>query len=62
MMINTIYGEMDDSVLQRVDQRAETDSEIVEAVEYWFHNELVHRSVHLTLKRNISANGEATAF
>lgn len=62
MMINTIYGEMDESALERVDQRMENDNEIVEAVEYWLNGELVHRSVHLTLKRNVSSQGETATF
>jgi hypothetical protein len=38
----------------------ENDNERAEWVEYWLDGELVHRSVHLTLKK-YSLTGEAIA-
>jgi hypothetical protein len=49
-MIATIHGEMDESLLRRVDGVLDNDHEHTTWVEYWRGEELVHRSVHVTLK------------
>jgi len=58
--VSTTKGEMDDSLLEKREGVDENDNERAEWVEYWLDGELVHRSVHLTLKK-YSLTGEAIA-
>jgi len=50
MMVNTIYGEMDEMLLEKKIGVIDNDVESTEWVEYWLDKELVHRSAHITLK------------
>jgi hypothetical protein len=50
---------MDVSLLEKREGSVDTDNETTNWVEYWLEGELVHRSVHMTLKRNVT--GEAVA-
>ena len=59
MLVNTTKGEMDDSLLEKREGSINTDNETTNWVEYWQTGELVHRSVDMTLKRNVT--GEAVA-
>jgi hypothetical protein len=59
MLVNTTKGEMDVSLLEKREGTIDTDNETTNWVEYWQTGELVHRSVHMTLKRNVT--GEAVA-
>jgi len=59
MLVTTTKGEMDDSLLEKREGTTDTDNETTSWVEYWLEGELVHRSVHMTLKRNVT--GEAVA-
>lgn len=59
MLVNTTKGEMDASLLEKREGTIDTDNETTNWVEYWLTDELVHRSVHMTLKRNVT--GEAVA-
>ena len=59
MLVNTTKGEMDDSLLEKREGTIDNDNETTSWVEYWQTGELVHRSVHMTLKRNVT--GEAVA-
>ena len=62
-MVNTIYGEMDEALLEKKEGVFEDDNEFTTWVEYWKDSELVHRSAHVTLKRTPSfAGGELTNF
>ena len=54
MIVTTTYGDMDDSLLERKDGLFEDDNELTTWVEYWKDAELVHRSVHVTLKKPIT--------
>ena len=56
-LVTTIHGEMDDSLLERKDVHFEDDNESTDAIEDWLNGELVHRSVHVTLKKNVLADG-----
>jgi len=58
--VSTTKGEMDESLLEKREGVDENDNERAEWVEYWLDGELVHRSVHLTLKK-YSLTGEAIA-
>jgi hypothetical protein len=54
---------MDDSLLNRKDGTFEDDNELTTWVEYWKDDELVHRSVHVTLKKSPAfAGGETAVF
>ena len=46
-MVTTIYGEMDESQLKKVEDVIDNDNELTTVTEYW---QLVHRSVHVTMK------------
>jgi len=50
-MISTTKGEMDEGLLKRVDGTVDNENELTTWVEYWDGEELVHRSVHITLKQ-----------
>jgi hypothetical protein len=54
LIVTTTYGDMDDSLLERKDGMFEDDNELTTWVEYWKDAELVHRSVHVTLKKPIT--------
>jgi len=45
---------MDDSLLEKKEGIIDTENETTRWVEYWQNNELVHRSVDMTLKRNVA--------
>jgi len=57
MLVTTTKGEMDVSLLEKREGTTDNDNETTNWVEYWLEGELVHRSVHMTLKRNVT--GEA---
>ncbi len=59
MLVTTTKGEMDVSLLEKREGSIDNDNETTNWVEYWLEGELVHRSVHMTLKRNVT--GEAVA-
>jgi hypothetical protein len=50
MLVTTIHGEMDDSLLVKKEGSLDNDIESTTWTEYWLDDELVHRSVHVTLK------------
>lgn len=62
MLINTTKGMMDDAVLEKREGVVDNDNEYTKWVEYWHNGELVHRSVHVHLKRNVLADGVAAAL
>ena len=57
MLVNTTKGEMDDSLLEKREGSLENDTETTSWVEYWLDGEMVHRSVHMVLKRSVFADG-----
>jgi hypothetical protein len=62
MLVTTTKGEMDDSLLERKDGFVDNDDEYTTWVEYWLEGELVHRSVHVTLKKTPALFAEAAAI
>lgn len=42
---------MDDSLLEHRSGTVDNDNELTTWNEYWLNDELVHRSVHVTLKK-----------
>jgi len=61
-LITTTKGEMDDSLLEKREGSVDNDNELTRWVEYWLDGELVHRSVHVHLKKNVFADGMAAMF
>jgi hypothetical protein len=61
-LVNTTKGEMDESLLEKREGSVDNDNEITTWVEYWLEGELVHRSVHVTLKKTVTLSAEAASF
>ena len=57
MIVTTTKGEMDDSLLEKREGSLDNDTETTSWVEYWIDGEMVHRSVHMALKRSVFADG-----
>ncbi len=47
---------MDEALLEKRDGAIESDNETTRWTEYWLDGELVHRSVHVTLRPQAVAN------
>ena len=58
-LVTTTKGEMEESLLEKREGSLDNDNETTTWVEYWLEGELVHRSVHVTLKKNVFADGIA---
>lgn len=58
-MINTTKGPMDENDLEKKVEVIDNDNERTTAIEYYLGDELVHRSVHVHLKRNVMLEGIA---
>mgnify|MGYP003349274360 CR=1 FL=1 len=50
-LITTTKGDMDESQLEKREGTVDNDDELTKWVEYWYEGELVHRSVHVHLKK-----------
>ena len=61
-LVNTTKGEMDDSLLEKKEGFVDNDNEYTPWVEYWLDGELVHRSVHVQLKKAVGLTVEAASF
>ena len=62
-MITTTKGDMDESLLEKREGSIDNDNEMTTWVEYWLDGELIHRSVHVTLKKVPSfAGGELASI
>ncbi len=61
-MITTTKGLMNESLLDKREGTIDNDNETTTWVEYWLGGELVHRSAHVTLKKNVSSAAEAASF
>lgn len=59
-LVTTTKGDMDDSLLEKKEGTIDNDNETTNWIEYWLDGELVHRSVHMTLKK-FTVTGEAVA-
>jgi hypothetical protein len=63
LIVTTTKGEMDDSFLEKKDGVVDNENEYTTWVEYWLDGELVHRSVHVQLKKPLPvATVEAAAI
>jgi hypothetical protein len=61
-LVFTTKGEMDDALLEKKEGVVDNEHEHTTWVEYWHQGELVHRSAHVTLKKNVVADGIAAAL
>lgn len=63
MIVTTTKGDMDDSLLEKREGAVDNENELTTWVEYWLDEELVHRSVHVTLKKVPTfAGGDTASF
>jgi hypothetical protein len=63
MLVNTTKGEMDEALLEKKEGTIDNENELTTWVEYWLEGELVHRSVHVTLKKMpVFAGAEAASI
>jgi len=58
-LVTTTKGDMEESLLEKKEGMVENDHEMTQWIEYWLEGELVHRSVHVVLKKNVLADGVA---
>jgi len=61
-LVTTTKGEMDESLLEKKEGFVDNDIEYTTWVEYWHEGELVHRSVHVTLKKSVALAAEAASL
>lgn len=61
-LVTTTKGDMDESLLEKLEGSVDNDNEYTTWVEYWLKGELVHRSAHVALKKNVSSAVEAASF
>jgi hypothetical protein len=62
-LITTTKGEMEESLLEKKTGFVDNENEYTTWVEYWLEGELVHRSVHVQLKKMPTFIGaEAASF
>lgn len=60
MLVTTIHGDMDDSLLEKREGVVDNEIEYTTWIEYHLNGELVHRSAHVTLKKMpVYADGTA---
>ena len=62
MNVSTTKGDMDESLLEKKEGSVDNDNEYTTWVEYWLEGELVHRSVHVQLKKSVELAVEAASF
>jgi len=62
MLVTTIHGEMDDALLAKKEGSLDNDVEFTTWTEYWLDDEMVHRSVHVTLKTSPFVQLEAASI
>ena len=61
-IVTTTHGDMDESLLRKVDGEIDNDNEHTTWVEYYLGEELVHRSVHVRLKTNVTLETAVNGF
>jgi hypothetical protein len=61
-LVTTTKGDMDDSLLEKKEGSVDNDNEYTTWTEYWLEGELVHRSVHVQLKKSVEMAVEAASF
>ena len=61
-LVNTTKGEMDEALLEKREGNVDNDDEYTTWVEYWLDGELVHRSVHVQLKKSVVLSAVSASF
>jgi len=61
-IVTTTKGDMDESLLEKREGSVDNDIEYTTWVEYWLEGELVHRSVHVSLKTSPALFAEAASL
>lgn len=61
-MITTTKGPMDESLLIKKVGEVDNENEFTQWIEYWDGVELVHRSVHVQLKKSVVCESIAAKF
>lgn len=62
MIVTTTKGDIDAEVLEKRVGNVNDDNEDTDWVEYWLDGELVHRSVHVRLKKPVVTTIKAGDF
>ena len=62
MLISTTKGPMDEALLVKKTGVIDNENELTTWTEYWLDGELVHRSAHVNLKKNIFAESAIAGF
>ena len=62
MLVTTTKGDMDDSLLEKLEGTVDNDNETTTWVEYWLDGELVHRSAHVTMKKTATLTSSVASF
>ena len=61
-LVTTTKGEMDESLLEKREGSVDNEIEYTTWVEYWLDGELVHRSVHVQLKKAAVLSAATASF
>ena len=61
-LVTTTKGDMDEALLEKKEGSVDNENEYTTWTEYWLQDELVHRSVHVTLKKMPPVGGEAASI
>ena len=63
-IIHTTKGDLEETTLVKSEGTIDNDNELTTWVEYRLpdSDEIIHRSVHVTLKKNVTLNSEMGGF
>lgn len=61
-LVYTTKGELEEATLEKREGVVDDDRECTRWIEYWLDGELVHRSVHIVLKKAVSAESAVQGF
>ena len=61
-LVTTTKGDMDEALLEKKEGFVDNENEYTTWTEFWLDGEIVHRSVHVTLKKMPPIGGEAAAI
>lgn len=61
-LINTTKGKIEEDLLEKKTGEVDNEHEFTQWIEYWLDGELVHRSVHVQLKKNVVTDSVAASF
>jgi len=62
MLISTTKGLMDEALLIKSEGVVDNEDEFTTWTEYRLDGEIVHRSAHVTMKKNVSMNPQVAGF